>query len=106
MAFESSTMSIAERCLLTALLFGDTYETAFWRLTNYRLFACEDEKSSFDKRKHRRFGLDIVWDAMAEQGIYRSTVVERVNRLAHEPSSVEQNRLCSQYLLMLGKCGY
>uniref|UniRef100_A0A5K3EHR6 WD_REPEATS_REGION domain-containing protein n=2 Tax=Mesocestoides corti TaxID=53468 RepID=A0A5K3EHR6_MESCO len=104
-AFESPHLSIAERCLLTAQLFGDTYETSFWRLAAYQLLlAGRDTRCEGGSHLWRRFNLtDLVWDEMAEQATYRAATIERVNRLVHEaPSTGEQNALCTQFLLLLG----
>ncbi len=103
-AFESNRLSIPEKCLLTAQIFGDSYETAFWRLAANRLLLHE-ECDGATKSGHlkRRFGLaDLVWDELTEREPYRATVVERVNRLMHEASTPEQNKLCTQFLLLLG----
>uniref|UniRef100_A0A0X3P7H9 Uncharacterized protein n=2 Tax=Schistocephalus solidus TaxID=70667 RepID=A0A0X3P7H9_SCHSO len=95
--FTSPTRSIVERCLLTALLFGDSYETAFWRLAAYRLLVVERPASTHNNH----FTLGISWDTLADQEAYRNAVVERVNRF-NQLASAEQSKLCTQYLLMLG----
>ncbi|VDM31717.1 unnamed protein product [Hydatigera taeniaeformis] len=103
--FESSQLSIVERCLLTALLFGDTYETAFWRVAAYQLLTSKlpaGPPSVSAPKLWRRFNLtDLVWDELTEGTTYRAAVVERVNRLMSE-TTAEQSKLRSHFLLMLG----
>lgn len=102
--FESSQLTIVERCLLTAQLFGDIYETAFWRVVAYQLLASGDKKKEDEfSSRWRRFGLtDLVWDELTEEANYRSAVVERVNRLVHS-NTLEESKLCVRFLLLLGK---
>ncbi|VDL18885.1 unnamed protein product [Hymenolepis diminuta] len=101
--FESSQLTIVERCLLTAQLFGDTYETAFWRVVAYQLLASGDKKKGDElSSRWRRFGLsDLVWDELTEEADYRSAVVEGVNRLVHS-NTLEESKLCIRFLLLLG----
>nr|CDS35341.2 transmembrane protein 180 [Hymenolepis microstoma] len=101
--FKSSQLTIVERCLLTAQLFGDTYETAFWRVVAYQLLASGDEgRREKLSSRWKRFGLtDLVWDELTEEASYRSALVERVNRLVHN-NTPEQSKLCIQFLLLLG----
>ncbi|KAM3185291.1 hypothetical protein ACTXT7_006688 [Hymenolepis weldensis] len=101
--FESSQLTIVERCLLTAQLFGDTYETAFWRVVAYQLLASGDKRKEDEfSSRWRRFGLtDLVWDELTDEADYRSAVVERVNRLVHS-NTLEQSDLCIRFLLLLG----
>nr|VZI27304.1 unnamed protein product [Spirometra erinaceieuropaei] len=95
--FTSPYRSIVERCLLTALLFGDVYETAFWRLAAYRLLVVERPSSTHTKH----FTPGISWDTLADQEAYRNAVVERINRF-NQLATAEQSKLCTQYLIMLG----
>ncbi|KAL5962355.1 WD repeat-containing protein 11, partial [Taenia solium] len=103
--FESSRLSIVERCLLTAQIFGDSYETAFWRVAAYQLLTPKittDPGVASVSSRWRRFGLtDLVWDELTEESTYRAAVVERVNRLVHE-TTAEQSKLRTHFLLMLG----
>nr|CDS15714.1 WD repeat containing protein 11 [Echinococcus granulosus] len=103
--FESSQLSIVERCLLTAQLFGDSYETAFWRVAASQLLTTKistEAGMASAASRSRRFGLtDLVWDELTEESTYRAAVVERVNRLLHE-ATAEQSKLRTQFLLMLG----
>ncbi|KAL5111771.1 WD repeat-containing protein 11 [Taenia crassiceps] len=103
--FESSQLSIVERCLLTAQLFGDTYEMAFWRVAAYQLLTSKittDAEVMPAPSHWRCFGLtDVVWDELAEESAYRAAVVQRVNRLVQE-TTAEQSKLRTQFLLMLG----
>ncbi|KAM7541298.1 hypothetical protein Aperf_G00000030997 [Anoplocephala perfoliata] len=101
--FESLQLTIVERCLLTAQLFGDTYEMAFWRVVAHQLLASGKDKNGGDSSSRwKRFGLtDLVWDELNEELIYRAAVIERINRLVHD-NTPEQSKLCTQFLLMLG----
>ncbi|VDO04110.1 unnamed protein product [Rodentolepis nana] len=93
--FQSSQLTIVERCLLAAQLFGDTYETDFWRVVAYQLLAAPGDEKRREQLSGRwkRFGLtDLVWDELTEEASYRSALVERVDRLVHN-NSPEQSKL-------------
>lgn len=102
--FESLQLTIAERCLLTAQLFGDTYEMAFWRVVANQLLSPGNNKKGGDfSSRWKRFGLtDLVWDELTEKSTYRAAVIERVNRLVHD-NTPERSKFCTQFLLLLGE---
>ncbi|CAL8068606.1 unnamed protein product [Calicophoron daubneyi] len=90
--FLQPSATIVERCLWTAYLFSDTYETRFWRLVANRLLPASS-----------RYALDMSWDLLAETELYRKSVFARIRHLEQSRTSPAHTAQCINSLVVLGQ---
>ncbi|CAH8543253.1 unnamed protein product [Dicrocoelium dendriticum] len=88
--------TLVERCLWTAQLFGDSYETRFWRVVANRLLKSHTKWDI-------RYVLDLSWDLLAEHSLYRRSALVRLDVLERTRATEAHWNRCVHQLILLGQ---